>query len=276
MKKCFFALVLTVYSSSSFAQDDEYCQNNVCTFVCGTNCTAILNQDTGHFKIEGSGNMKNFSWKVINGKKASDAPWQPYMQEIESVEISNDITSIGNGFLWGATNVQEVDIPENVTRIGNWAFLNTSLTSVEIPSKVEIIDSYAFAGTQISEIDIPDSVKEIHGYVFQQTPNLTEVDIPDTVETIGVGIFYMSGVNTVYCNNEGGRCDQFFYSHSENNLEKGILKAYTKHADRYFLDGLSYKSLENMKNNLPVKRIYTIDEANQVAGKTNTFSIRYR
>ncbi len=39
----------------------------------------------------------------------------------------------------------------------------------------------------------------------------------------------------------------------------------------------TYQSLEALlKGNRDIRRIYTIDEANQLAGKTNTFTIRYR
>jgi len=39
----------------------------------------------------------------------------------------------------------------------------------------------------------------------------------------------------------------------------------------------SYASIDDLlKGKYLPKRIYTIDEANQVAGKTNIFSIRYR
>jgi len=274
MKKWILILGM-ILSFNVWADDDEYCTDGICTYTCGENCTATLNLETGLFKVEGSGKMIGPAYKVIDGHNVSGAPWQPHMKDIQTVEISEDITSIGNGFLWDANNVRQVTIPKNVTEIGNWAFLSTSITSIDIPQKVEKIGTYAFASTKISEIEIPDSVKTIGNYAFRSTP-LSEVDIPDNVEYIGYNIFDKSGVQKVYCNNIGGRCDSLFYGKTEGNLPDGILKSYYIDGDRYVLDGLRYKSYENMKNDIPVKRIYTIDEANAVSGEVNSVKIRYR
>ena len=281
MKKWILILGL-ITSFNANADDDEYCTDGICTYTCGKTCTATLNLETGLFKVEGSGKMIGPAYKVIDGKNVSGMPWQPHMNDIQTVEISEEITNIGSGFLWGANHVRQVTIPKNVTEIGSWAFLATSITSIDIPNKVEKIDSYAFASTKISEIEIPDSVKKIGNWAFQAT-SLSEVDIPDNVEYIGYNIFYGSHVQKVYCNNIGGRCDKFFYgkaydgeAYHSGNLKEGVLQSYYIDADRYVLDGLRYKNYKDMKNNIPVKRIYTIDEANAVSGEVNSVKIRYR
>ena len=67
----------------------------------------------------------------------------------------------------------------------------------------------------------------------------------------------------------------------ENTYDENLNLLYTE--EFLYVDGQEitdhYKKTVNESSNSeskPVKRIYTIDEANQVAGKTNTFSIRYR
>ena len=115
----------------------------------------------------------------------------------------------------GATNLQEVSIPDTVTRIGRGAFENTALTGLELPENLTSIGAEILRGnTGVSEITIPKSVTEMYydgvtgnvgafngsqvqraefeegitqvpAYAFQGATNLQEVSIPDTVTRIG-------------------------------------------------------------------------------------------
>ena len=66
------------------------------------------------------------------------------------------------------SNIQTIDIPERVTRIGNYAFYKCSkLTSITIPKGVTIIGNSTFAGCKsLKSIVIPDSVTRIEGEAF--------------------------------------------------------------------------------------------------------------
>ncbi len=109
------------------------------------------------------------------------------------------------------------EIPEGVTRLGEFSFTRSDLTSIRIPDGVEEIGYAAFYHCdQLSQIVIPASVKEIGASAFAQTPWLTswkqnvggseflivgdgillaykgngaEVTIPDSVKTIGAEAF---------------------------------------------------------------------------------------
>ena len=69
----------------------------------------------------------------------------------------------------------DVVIPDDVTRIGIYAFYeNSSLTSVTIGNGVTRIGYGAFRGcSTLASITIPDSVKSIGIYAFYDCPNLT-------------------------------------------------------------------------------------------------------
>ena len=57
----------------------------------------------------------------------------------------------------GAENA--VVIPDNITKIDDDVFLNTTITSVEIPDSVTTIGDNAFAGCEyLTEVTVPDSV----------------------------------------------------------------------------------------------------------------------
>ena len=67
-------------------------------------------------------------------------------------------------------------IPEGVTRIGDNAFANCfSLTSIEIPNNVTVIGNGAFWFAGLTSIVIPDSVTVIGNDVFSSCTSLKEI-----------------------------------------------------------------------------------------------------
>lgn len=83
--------------------------------------------------------------------------------------------------------VQELVIPESVTKIGVTAFMNCAdITSVTIPNTVTSIGANAFSGcTGLTSFSIPNSIKAIEDGTFFYCTNLASVDIPTSVERIG-------------------------------------------------------------------------------------------
>ena len=89
--------------------------------------------------------------------------------------------------------VNEAVIPDGVTNIGDFAFLNcTGMTSVSIPSSVTSIGKYTFRNcTGLQSITIPGRVISIGDYAFSgcsrlETVICKAVNVPD----IGVSAFY--------------------------------------------------------------------------------------
>ena len=126
----------------------------------------------------------------------------------------------------------DVNIPESVLEIGEWAFSSCDLRSIHIPKSVEKICSGVFIGCQyLREIDvdpanpvydsrencnavietatgrllfgsrnsiIPSSVVEISDHAFSRCEYLWEITIPSSVERIGNKAFnYCKGLNGI-------------------------------------------------------------------------------
>jgi hypothetical protein len=70
-------------------------------------------------------------------------------------------------------------IPDNVTRIGNYAFLGCSdLTSITIPESVTAIGNSAFYDcSNLASIEIPNSVTSIESAAFRKCSSLTTVTV---------------------------------------------------------------------------------------------------
>lgn len=87
--------------------------------------------------------------------------------------------------------VHELNIPNTVKSIKNFAFERCSLTSVFIPENVTTIGIEAFAGClPLKSIVISNGVTNIEQNAFCDC-SLTSILIPKTIETIGEGAFQL-------------------------------------------------------------------------------------
>ncbi|MBR2023506.1 MAG: leucine-rich repeat domain-containing protein [Clostridia bacterium] len=76
-------------------------------------------------------------------------------------------------------NSTNVNIPDGVTEINNYAFYCTRVETVNIPSTVSKIGSYAFYYSSLTYIKIPSSVNSIGSYVFRGCSSLMGIEFED-------------------------------------------------------------------------------------------------
>ena len=108
---------------------------------------------------------------------------------IESVEIPDSVTSIGDNAFVGCSGLTAFKLPIDITSIGYGAFVGCSgLKTVDLTSysKLTSIGDGAFAGcTGLTSITIPDSVTSIGSEAFTDCTGLTSITIPERITLIG-------------------------------------------------------------------------------------------
>jgi len=167
---------------------------------CGENLTYVLDEDCT-LTISGTGDMYDYAYKYT-GDKTSTAPWFSNADIIRKIVIGENVTSIGDYAFYRFENVNlnDVAIPNSVTRIGKGAFSECNyLDGLTIPDSVTSIGDSAFSNClNLKIIKLPSGLTSINSYMFQSCQNLTEVIIPDSVTTIGQNVFrYCYALTTV-------------------------------------------------------------------------------
>ena len=173
----------------------------------GSNLTWALD-DKGLLTIDGTGAMAGYS--------SGYTPWNNYNSSINSVEISDGVTTIGKNSV-KYTNAVSISMPESITRIESAGFEgNEKLLSIVIPANVEYIGDYAFNNcTSLENITFEKNSKltEISSAAFGYCIKLCSLEIPASVTSIATsssgfvyGNYSMTSLtvangNTVYHSN---------------------------------------------------------------------------
>ena len=110
---------------------------------------------------------------------------------LENIEISDSVTSIGEGAFSRCESLKNVEIPDSVTSIGEGAFQSCkSLENIGIPDSVTTIGAYTFSGCEsLKSVIIPNSVTTIGEDAFSRCKSLKSIIIPNSVTTIGKAAF---------------------------------------------------------------------------------------
>lgn len=101
------------------------------------------------------------------------------------------VTKIGD-YAFFCTDITSVIIPKSVISIGESSFQACNkLKNVTIPESIVSIGQYAFTGcTSIVSIELPNSVKDIGEFAFKYCDNLLSITIPSSMDSLKEGVFH--------------------------------------------------------------------------------------
>lgn len=149
--------------------------------VCGEDATWELTNQ-GVLYVRGTGQMADYNSSTIS-------PFYEYRLAIKKVVIENGITSVGTSCFsgrGGTTAIESVELPETITSIGEAAFDGCSrLKGIEIPGSVESIGAYAFYDCDaITGVILPSGLEKIGGAAFRACDGLESIKVPDSLITL--------------------------------------------------------------------------------------------
>ena len=122
---------------------------------------------------------------------------------VKNLEIPEDVTFIGGYAFYNCTSLESITIPDSVTSIGNYAFDGyTALESIEVCADNKNYSShdgilYNKEKTEIVKVPIaikgavtiPNGVTSIGDWAFNGCDSLISITIPDSVTSIGYEAF---------------------------------------------------------------------------------------
>ena len=141
---------------------------------------------TGYFIKRGATKIKQYMFQNF--------------QFLESVDIPDSVTEIGNyAFNWVAKPI-EIKLPTQLKTIGLSAFQNArKMTLVgKLPEGLESIGGAAFNTCTNLELDeIPDSVTSLGNQAFANCPKITSIKLSQSLSIIPKECFYNSGLLSI-------------------------------------------------------------------------------
>lgn len=119
--------------------------------------------------------------------------WGAFMwhSEIQSVDIPEGVTTIGECAFYGCTSLLSIDIPDSVTKLGTLVFDScTSLESVTLGRGLTEIPGCAFYSCRaLREMVIPEGIVTIGEYAFIDCKSLESIHFPKSLKFIGSRAF---------------------------------------------------------------------------------------
>ena len=291
MKKCLLSLVLfealMLFGTKVLADD---CPEGVVR--CGVTedglSWAISNikdengQDTQQLTISGTGDMQEYSrtgeniapWKdpnFVGGSGSNSAP------TISKIVVEEGVTSIGIRAFEDMRSLTSVSLPEGLKSIEQEAFnCCYYLSEINLPSSLETLKPYALYATNLSSLELPENLQSIGWLALGYNSQLSDITIPENTY-VNPQAFETEGgevrTQNVYCSGSNASCQAL----AKRVSMDGKVAFYEPDGHAYFYDNHWYSSPNDiLEGNHIKKRIYTVDEANKIAKKTNTFKIRYK
>jgi len=315
MKKIGLILsILLSFNVYAQEQTSGYCGPKDAQGNFGTNCQWSLSN--GVLKITGTGNMANFSpnnendmpWysyrssiqSVSVGEGITFIGKQAFLRtSMTSISLPESLTTIGPSAFRENSNLTSIKIPDGVTTLSYAPFLKTGITEILLPDSLSTLGDRVFRDMPNgATIVFPDKELVVNDDVFLDDPNRSsELNI-----IIGEGItiretgINLSGTNDlkIYCTGNITQCRTNAGVFADNVLpatateNKGIITYKDQNGNVLSIKDTTKKVYNEKDGSYTIydkdgnfigyknKRIYTLDEANAVAGKVNSVKIRYR
>ena len=166
--------------------EDYFLWDNDGTTIIGLNEEKL----SGVTKIRIPSKCKVIRSDFYNSSLTED--YRNLIYQMITIEIPDTVTEIGDFAFLEWRNLENVVMSKKITKIGEYAFCGCySLASITIPNSVTSIGRSAFASCySLTSITIPNIVTNIGDGAFYNCRSLTSITIPNSVTSIGQEAFY--------------------------------------------------------------------------------------
>lgn len=119
--------------------------------------------------------------------------------KVKSIDLPDQLTTIGNLEFWLCAALEKIEVPASVVTIGEYAFQdNTSLKKVQFEGNVDTIMSHAFDGcSALDSIILPNTITLIDEYAFYECTSLKSVTLPKALKNVGAFAFANCGITDI-------------------------------------------------------------------------------
>ena len=231
---------------------------------------------------------------------------------VNPIQIPSSVEAISYASFQQVT-APEVLIPDSVSFIDGVAFYDADIQKINVPDSVTSM-SWGFRGSQFTDIVLPDTMESIGGDAFSDCQNLKSITIGENTNFGENNMFLFEDTDIsqlqIYCTGDTQKCDANLETAGYPNLKSVAVQTEKKDGKTYVYDmnghllAISGKNqmadlntaepesvatpepssgtqteTSNTNGNFTAergKRIYTVKEANEAAGKKNKLMIRYR
>ncbi len=117
-------------------------------------------------------------------------------KSLRTVKLSNNVKRINYSAFDGCEMLEEINIPDSVTEISEYAFSRTNIKEFIWPENMTTLNNGIFAYSDLSYIKLPNTLETIGSNAFGGCENLAEIEIPESVTSIN-GAFSGSGIKSI-------------------------------------------------------------------------------
>lgn len=112
-----------------------------------------------------------------------------YNENMTQVNIPDSVKKIGDFAFSDCVNLKKVTLPKKMDEIGRGAFTHTAIRKITIPEGIKQINEYTFSECkEIKSVKLSEDVKIIKGSAFEKCEKLSAINL-DNIEEIGVSAF---------------------------------------------------------------------------------------
>lgn len=154
---------------------------------------SLVNADLDPRDCDASGFLISEDGKTLHRY----VPFLNQAEDTRNVVIPEGIEVLESRCFEVAEDLESIQLPSTLARIGYKAFYNSKLSSISLPAGLEEIESSAFEDSKLTSIVLPEGLKKIGSNAFSSCSLTGDLVIPDSVTEIGSDAFWYNEFTSI-------------------------------------------------------------------------------